>query len=94
MQFKLNNKSITFLGLFFLASISLHSFAHIDDDIIEAKPQIECQSCLNEIAIDIESFSFITKVVYEKLSSIEISQNYFLELKKSFNSQAPPKIKI
>jgi len=87
MQFKLNNKSITFLGLFFLASISLHSFAHIDDDIIEAKPQIECQSCLNEIALDIESFSFITKVVYEKLSSIEIS-------KKSFNSQAPPKIKI
>ena len=94
MQFKLNNKSITFLGLFFLASISLHSFAHIDDDIIEAKPQIECQSCPNKIAIDIELFSFITKVVYEKLSSIEISQNYFLELKKSFNSQAPPKIKI
>ncbi|MDC0941893.1 hypothetical protein OAS63_01430 [Gammaproteobacteria bacterium] len=90
----MNNKSITFLGLFFLASISLHSFAHIDDDIIEAKPQIECQSCLNEIALDIESFSFITKVVYEKLSSIEISQNYCLELKKSFNSQAPPKIKI
>ena len=94
MQFKLNNKFITFLGLFFLASISLHSYAHIDDDIIEAKPQIECQSCLNEIALDIASFSFITKVVYEKLSSIEISQNYFLELKKSFNSQAPPKIKI
>ena len=94
MQFNLNNKSITFLGLFFFASISLHFFAHIDDDIIEAKPQIECQSCLNEIALDIESFSFITKVVYEKLSSIEISQNYFLELKKSFNSQAPPKIKI
>ena len=94
MQFKLNNKSITFLGLFFLASISLYSFVHIDDDIIEVKPQIECQSCLNEIALDIESFSFITKVVYEKLSSIEISQNYFLELKKSFNSQAPPKIKI
>ena len=94
MQYKLNNKSITFLGLFFLASISLHSFAHIDDDIIEAKPQIECQSCLNEIALDIASFSFITKVVYEKLSSIEIFQNYFLELKKSFNSQAPPKIKI
>lgn len=93
MQFKLNNKSITFLGLFFLASISLHSFAHIDDDIIEAKPQIECQSCLNEIALDIESFSFITKVVYETLSSIEIFQNYCLELKKSFNSQAPPKIK-
>ena len=94
MQFKLNNKSITFLGLFFLASISLHSFAHIDDDIIEAKPQIECQSCLNEIALDIESFSFITKVAHETLSSIEISKNYFLELKKSFNSQAPPKIKI
>ena len=94
MNLGIKSKAISFIGLFFLASISLHSFAHIDDDIIEAKPQIECQSCLNEIALDIESFSFITKVVYEKLSSIEISQNYFLELKKSFNSQAPPKIKI
>ena len=82
MNLGLKSKTISFIGLFFLASISLHSFAHIDDDIIEAKPQIECQSCLNEIALDIESFSFITKVVYEKLSSIEISQNYFLELKK------------
>ena len=91
MQFKLNNKSITFLGLFFLASISLHSFAHIDDDIIEAKPQIECQSCLNEIALDIESFSFITKVVYEKLSSIEISQNYFLNLKNHLTPKHLPK---
>jgi len=94
MRFKLNDKSITFLGLFFLASISLHSFAHIDDDIIQAKPQIECQSCLNKAASDIELFSFITKVFYKNLSSIEISQSYFLELQKSFNSQAPPKINI
>jgi len=55
-----NNKLITFIGLFFLASISLHSFAHIDDNLIKAKPQIECQSCQNDIASDVEALSFVT----------------------------------
>jgi hypothetical protein len=94
MQFKLNSKFTTFLGLFFLASISLHSFAHIDDKIIEIKPQIECQSCQNETSSEVEIFSLVSKEFQGKLSSVAISQTYYSELNKSFNSQAPPKIKI
>ena len=92
MRFKLNNKSITFLGLFFLASISLHSFGHIEENSIEVQPQIECQSCQNEISSDIESFSYISEDFQKEFFSLEFSQDFYPELKKSFNSQAPPKI--
>jgi len=92
MQFKLNNKSITFLGLFFLASISLHSFGHIEENFIEAQPQIECQSCQNDISSDIESFSYISEDFQKEFFNLEFSQDFYPELKKSFNSQAPPKI--
>ncbi len=87
-----NNKLITFIGLFFLASISLHSFAHIDDNLIKAKPLIECQSCQNDIASDVEELSFVTHAIQRELTSFVISKTYYPELKKPFNSQAPPKI--
>ncbi|KRO33845.1 MAG: hypothetical protein ABS21_00080 [SAR86 cluster bacterium BACL1 MAG-121105-bin34] len=87
-----NNKLIAFIGLFFLASISLHSFAHIDDNLIEAKPLIECLSCQNDIASDVEAFSFVTHAIQRELTSFVISKTYYPELKKPFNSQAPPKI--
>jgi hypothetical protein len=87
-----NNKLITFIGLFFLASISLHSFAHIDDNLIKAKALIECQSCQNDIAPDVEALSFVTHAIQRELTSFVISKTYYPELKKPFNSQAPPKI--
>ena len=87
-----NNKLITFIGLFFLASISLHSFAHIDDNLTKAKPQIECQSCQNDSASDVEALSFVTHAIQRELTSFVISKTYYPELKKPFNSQAPPKI--
>ncbi len=92
MRFKLNNKSITFLGLFFLASISLHSFGHIEENFIEVQPQIECQSCQNDISSDIESFSYISEGFQKEFFNLEFSQDFYPELKKPFNSQAPPKI--
>ena len=92
MRFKLNNKSITFLGLFFFASISLHSFAHIEENFLEVQPQIECQSCQNDISSDIESFSYINEYFQKQSLSLEFSQDFYPELKKPFNSQAPPKI--
>ena len=79
-----NNKLIAFIGLFFLASISLHSFAHIDDNLIEAKSLIECQSCQNEISPDIEILSFVTHAIQRELTSFEISQTYYAEFKKTF----------
>jgi hypothetical protein len=87
-----NNKLIAFIGLFFLASISLHAFAHIDDNLIEAKSLIECQSCQNEISSDIELFSYTTHEFQRELTRTEISQIHYPELNKPFNSQAPPKI--
>ena len=44
-----NNKLLTFIGLFFLASVSLHSFTHTEDNLVEDKPLVECQSCHNEV---------------------------------------------
>ena len=92
MRFKLNNKSITFLGLFFLASISLHSFGHIEENFIAAQSQIECQSCQNDISSDIEYFFYISEGFQKEFFKLEFSQDFYPELKKSFNSQAPPKI--
>ena len=53
------SKSISFIGLFFLASIALHSFAHIDEAPLTEGPELECLSCHNEVSSDIEVFVFI-----------------------------------
>ena len=87
-----NNKLLAFIGLFFLVSVSLHSFAHIDQNPSEDKPLIECQSCHNEISSDIEIFSFIKHELQRELTSVEIVQTLSPEFQKPFNSQAPPKI--
>jgi hypothetical protein len=87
-----NNKLIAFIGLFFLASISLHSFAHIDDNLIEAKPLIECQSCHNEVSSNTEALPFVTQAIQRELTSFVVSKAFYPELNKPFNSQGPPKI--
>ncbi len=92
MNFRSKRKTISFIGLFFLASISLHSFAHIDEAPVTEGPQIECQSCHNDISSDIESFSYINEYFQKESLSLEFSQDFYPELKKPFNSQAPPKI--
>ena len=94
MQFKLNNKSITFLGLFFLASISLHSFAHIDETPLTERPQLECQTCLNEVSSDLEVFVFIPSEIFPQIVDQESPQDFSLQVNKPFHSQAPPKINI
>ena len=94
MNFGLKSKTISFIGLFFLASISLHSFAHIDDDIIEAKPQIECQSCLNEVSSDLEVFVFLPSEIFPQIVDQKSPQDFSLQVNKPFHSQAPPKINI
>ena len=94
MRFKLNDKSITFLGLFFLASISLHSFAHIDETPLTEKPQLECQTCLNEVSSDLEVFVFIPSEIFPQIVDQESSQDFSLQVNKPFHSQAPPKINI
>mgnify|MGYP003309421968 CR=1 FL=1 len=58
-----NNKLLTFIGLFFLASLSLHSFAHIEDNFVDDKPLVECQSCNNEVSSDIEVLPYVTQAV-------------------------------
>ena len=71
----LKSKTISFIGLFFLASISLHSFAHIDESPIELNQQEECQSCHNEIASDVAIVSYTPKktfILIEELSLIHI----------------------
>ena len=89
-----NNKLLTFIGLFFLASLSLHSFAHIEDNLVDDKPLIECQSCHNEVSSDIEVLPYVTQAIQRELSSFIVSKAFYPELKKPFNSQAPPKILI
>ena len=89
-----NNKLLTFIGLFFLASLSLHSFAHIEDNLVDDKPLIECQSCHNEVSSDIEVLPYVTQAIQRELSSFTVSKAFYPELKKPFNSQAPPKILI
>tara|TARA_B110001450_G_scaffold51420_1_gene48000 strand:- start:813 stop:1085 length:273 start_codon:yes stop_codon:yes gene_type:complete len=87
-----NNKLLTFVGLFFLASVSLHSFAHIEDNLVEDKPLIECQSCHNEVSSNIEILPYVTQAIQRELTSFIVSKAFYPELKKPFNSQAPPKV--
>ena len=87
-----NNKLLTFVGLFFLASVSLHSFAHIEDNLVEDKPLVECQSCHNEVSSNIEILPYVTQAIQRELTSFIVSKAFYPELKKPFNSQAPPKV--
>jgi hypothetical protein len=87
-----NNKLLAFIGLFFLVSVSLHSFAHTNDNLLDDKPLIECQSCHNEVSLNPEALPFVTQAIQRELSSFITSKSFYPELKKPFNSQAPPKI--
>jgi hypothetical protein len=87
-----NNKLLAYIGLFFLVSVSLHSFAHIDDNLIDGKPLIECQSCHNEVSPNIDVIPYVTQAIQRELTSFVVSKTFYPELKKPFNSQAPPKI--
>lgn len=87
-----NNKLLTFIGLFFLASVSLHSFAHTEDNLVEDKPLVECQSCHNEVSPNIEILPYVTQAIQRELTSFIVSKAFYPELKKPFNSQAPPKV--
>jgi len=87
-----NNKLLTFIGLFFLASVSLHSFTHTEDNLVEDKPLLECQSCHNEVSSNIEILPYVTQAIQRELTSFIVSKAFYLELKKPFNSQAPPKV--
>jgi hypothetical protein len=89
---KSNNKLLTFIGLFFLASVSLHSFAHIEDNLVDDEPLIECQSCHNEVSSNIEILPYVTQAIQRELTSFIVSKAFYPELKKPFNSQAPPKV--
>ena len=94
MNLGLKSKTISFIGLFFLASISLHSFAHIDESSLIQETQSECQTCHNEIASDIEVFVFIPNEIFPKLVDQNLPLKVNLQDRKPFNSQAPPKINI
>ena len=87
-----NNKLLAFIGLFFLVSVSLHSFAHTNDNLLDDKPLIECQSCHNEVSSNIGVLPYVTQAIQRELTSFIISKVFYPELKKPFNSQAPPKI--
>ena len=87
-----NNKLLAFIGLFFLVSVSLHSFAHTNDNLVDDKPLIDCQSCHNEVSPNPEALPFVTQAIQRELSSFITSKAFYPELKKPFNSQAPPKI--
>ena len=87
-----NNKLLAFIGLFFLVSVSLHSFAHTNDNLVDDKPLIECQSCHNEVSSNIEVIPYVTQSIQRELTSFIVSKVFYPELKKPFNSQAPPKI--
>ena len=87
-----NNKLLAFIGLFFLVSVSLHSFAHTEDNLVEDKPLVECQSCHNEVSSNIEILPYVTQAIQRELTSFIVSKAFYPELKKPFNSQAPPKV--
>ena len=78
MNLSRKNKSISFIGLFFLASISLHSFAHIDESPLEDHAEFECQSCQNEISPDIEFFEVKPEVYFTRPKIQEGSRNLYL----------------
>ena len=88
------SKSISFIGLFFLASIALHSFAHIDEAPLNAELEEECLNCHNEISSDIEVFVFIPREILPKLEDVNLPLKVNLQDRKPYNSQAPPKINI
>tara|TARA_B100000287_G_C20339475_1_gene665209 strand:- start:31 stop:315 length:285 start_codon:yes stop_codon:yes gene_type:complete len=94
MNFGIKSKTISFIGLFFLASISLHSFAHIEESLITEGPQLECQTCHNEISSEIDVFVFIPEEIFSQPVDQNLPQNFPLQQDKPFNSQAPPKIRI
>ena len=94
MNLGLKTKTISFIGLFFLASISLHSFAHIDESPLIQETQSECQTCHNEISSEIEVFVFIPNKIFPKLVDQNFPLKVNLQDRKPYNSQAPPKINI
>ena len=94
MNFGLNSKTISFIGLFFLASISLHSFAHIDETPLTERPQLECLACHYEASSDVEVFVFIPSEIFPQIVDQESPQDFSLQVNKPFHSQAPPKINI
>ena len=94
MNFGLKSKSISFIGLFFLVSIALHSFTHIDEAPLTEGPKLECLTCHNEVSSDIEVFVFIPSEIFPKLVDVNLPLNVNLQDRKPFNSQAPPKINI
>jgi hypothetical protein len=94
MNLGLKSKTISFIGLFFLASISLHSFAHIDEVPLIEGPELECLTCHYEVSSDVEVFVFIPKKIFPQLVDQRPSKDFSLQVNKPFNSQAPPKINI
>ena len=94
MNLELKSKSISFIGLCFLASISLHSFAHIDESPLIVETELECQTCNNEISSDLEVLVFIPNENFPKLVDENLPLKVNLQDRKPFNSQAPPKISI
>ena len=94
MNLGLKRKTISFIGLFFLASISLHSFAHIDEAPLIEGPELECLTCHYEVSSDVEVFVFIPKEIFPQLVDERPSKDFSLQVNKPFNSQAPPKINI
>ena len=94
MNFGLNKKVISFIGLFFLASISLHAFAHIDESPLELNDESECLSCNYEMSADIEIALNTRERTYVAIDGLGIPKTPDLQFSKSFDSQAPPKIKI
>ena len=94
MNFGLKSKTISLIGLFFLASISLHSFAHIDEASLTQGPELECLTCHYEVSSDIEVFAFFPKEIFPQLVDQEHFKGISLQVNKPFNSQAPPKINI
>ena len=94
MNFRPKSKNISFIGLCFLASIALHSFAHIDEAPLTEGPELECLSCHNEVSTDIEVIVFIPSKIFPKLVDEILPLKVNLQENKPFNSQAPPKINI
>ena len=94
MNLGLKSKTISFIGLFFLASISLHSFAHIDESPLSQETESECLTCHNEISSDVEVYVFIPNENFPKLVDENLPLKVNLQDRKPFNSQAPPKINI
>ena len=88
------DKTISFIGLFFFASISLHSFAHIDESPLSQETESECLACHNEISSDVEVYVFIPNENFPKLVDENLPLKVNLQDRKPFNSQAPPKISI